>query len=143
MKSKPFLDPRKQKLARLHNETLASVCDDFDYLTTQVRKKKLEEYVQKREEEIKRTQANDKTKNQSTAYRPTNIPVPKPHQKVEETPTTPLEKNLDSELEESVKAESPVKEEAEIPKSDEEMAKDSEASEEEATGTQMIDSNVT
>ena len=69
------MDPRKQKLARQHHETLQAVTDDFDQLTNQVKVRKLKEYIQKRNEEIKKTQLNDK-KNQSTAYRPTNMPKP-------------------------------------------------------------------
>jgi len=40
----------------------------------------MKEYIQKRNEEIKKNQQNDKNKNQSTAYRPTHLPVPMPMQ---------------------------------------------------------------
>lgn len=78
------VDMRKQKLQRYNQQRqlndqdlLNKLSDDFDQLTNKVKVKKLKEYLQKRNDENKRNPLNDK-KNQSTAYRPTNLPAPKP-----------------------------------------------------------------
>ena len=61
---------------RQNEDILNGMTDDFDRLTNNVKIKKLKEYIKKRNEENKRNAQNDK-KNQSTAYRPTNL-GPKP-----------------------------------------------------------------
>ena len=71
------VDIRKQKLQRLNQDLLNKLSDDFDQLTNKVKVKKLKEYLQKRNDENKRNPLNDKNK-PSTAYRPTNLPAPKP-----------------------------------------------------------------
>ena len=90
----------------------------------------MKEYIQKRNEEIKKNQQNDKNKNQSTAYRPTHLPVPMPMQgqvKTDEmmtsadgltaqqmTPGTPIDEqhNYESEQDETKQeSQSPMKSE--------------------------------
>ena len=51
--------------------------DDFDAMTNNVKLKKFKEYIQRKNDEIKRNAMNMK-KNQSTAYRPTDLLAPRP-----------------------------------------------------------------
>ena len=71
------LDPKKQKLVRQNDEILSKMTDDFDVLTNNVKLKKFKEYIQRKNDEQKRNAMNMK-KNQSTAYRPTDLFVPRP-----------------------------------------------------------------
>lgn len=65
----------KQTRQGLHQDLLNGLSDDFDQLTKNVELKKLQEHFQRRHDENKRNPLNDK-KNQSTAYRPANLPIP-------------------------------------------------------------------
>ena len=71
-------DMRKQKILRQKQEFLDTMTDDFDELTYHIKVRKLKEYLQKRRiDENKKNSMNEK-KNPSTAYRPTNISLPRP-----------------------------------------------------------------
>ena len=71
------LDPKKQKLVRQNDEILSRMTDDFDTMTNNVKLKTFKEYIQRKNDEIKRNAMNMK-KNQSTAYRPTDLLAPRP-----------------------------------------------------------------
>lgn len=66
------LDHKKQRQIRQNEEILSKITDDFDQMTDNVKLKKFEEYIQRKNDENRKNAQNNKNRNQSTAYRPTD-----------------------------------------------------------------------
>ena len=143
-----MVDPKKQKLQREHHQILQTISDNWDQLTTTVKIKKLEEYIRrKKHEELQKNQTADK-KNQSTAYRPTSLPVPQPVSASKEggkLGSPDNDKNFDSENEDQVNENYNHEEskavETEIKKT--EADQQSDLSEGEQMNNQVVDSALT
>jgi len=70
------LDLRRQKQLKAHAEIVNTMTDDFDQLTNNVKVKKLEELIRRKNAEQRENAQKDQKQHQSTAYRPTNYPKP-------------------------------------------------------------------